>query len=56
MGPVLCGLSWRGSSGFWAELSVIHNNGGPGMGMQCLPMSHKVITQANFFIPIALAQ
>ena len=32
------------------------HNGASGMGMHCLPMSHKVITQANCFIPITHAQ
>ena len=32
------------------------NNGASGMGMHCLPMSHKVITPTNCFIPITHAQ
>ena len=33
-----------------------HNGASEIMGMHCLPMSHEVIMQANFFIPIAQAQ
>ena len=32
------------------------HNGSSRMGTHCLPMSHKVITQANCFVPIAHAQ
>ena len=43
---------------FLTEISSYEttHNGASGMGMQCLPLSHKVITQANCFIPITHAQ